>query len=59
MIWTSIAKEPQRFPIFQGGGQDPLSGSAQTENLLTGMFRIKSNKIKTIIMNPVQFAYVL
>ena len=23
-IWTSIAKEPQRFPIFQGGGQDTL-----------------------------------
>ena len=30
-----------------------------TENLLTGMLRINSNKIKTIIMNPVQFAYVL
>ena len=30
-----------------------------TENLLTGMLRIKSNKIKTIIMNLVQFAYVL
>ena len=30
-----------------------------TEKLLTGMLRIKSNKIKNIIMNPVQFAYVL
>ena len=62
-----MLKSPKGFQFFREGVRtlslDPriliLVECTNITEKLTGMLRIKSNKLKTIIMNPVQFAYVL